>query len=113
MIIYPYLCIYLFICISTFLSVFLTSPLSLFPSFLIFPLFFCFSFPYISLFSADVKAYYFHGTHRCVTCQAVEAVTKEALKEYYGDKVPFSSINSEEDSRNPMIDKYKVEETRV
>ncbi len=56
----------------------------------------------------DVKAYYFHGTRRCMTCQAVEDVTKEALKEYYGDKVSFSSVNSEKDSNNPMIEKYKV-----
>ncbi len=55
-----------------------------------------------------VKAYYFHATRRCVTCQAVEAVTKEALKEYYGDQVSFQSINREEDSKNPLIEKYKI-----
>ncbi|WP_423130137.1 nitrophenyl compound nitroreductase subunit ArsF family protein [Gaoshiqia sp. Z1-71] len=55
-----------------------------------------------------VKAYYFHATRRCATCQAVETVTKEALKEYYGDKVSFQSINREEDSKNPLIKKYKI-----
>jgi len=57
---------------------------------------------------ASVKAYYFHATRRCVTCQAVETVTKEALKEYYGDKVVFQSIDRDEDSKNPLIKKYKV-----
>ncbi|MCW0483198.1 nitrophenyl compound nitroreductase subunit ArsF family protein [Gaoshiqia sediminis] len=55
-----------------------------------------------------VKAYYFHATRRCATCQAVESVTKEALKAYYGEKVPFQSINREEDNKNPLIEKYKV-----
>lgn len=56
----------------------------------------------------DVKVYYFHGTRRCATCKAVETVTKEALKEYYGDKVTLTSINREEDKENPLIKKYKV-----
>ncbi|MGQ7871427.1 nitrophenyl compound nitroreductase subunit ArsF family protein [Sunxiuqinia sp. sy24] len=56
----------------------------------------------------DVKAYYFHATRRCATCQAVEKVTKEALKEYYGEQVKFQSINREKDSKNPLLEKYKV-----
>lgn len=55
-----------------------------------------------------VEAYYFHATHRCATCQAVESVTREALKEYYGDKVSFKSINSEKEKDNLLIEKYKV-----
>ena len=42
--------------------------------------------------SGEVKAYYFHGNVRCVTCEAVEKVSKEAIAEYYGDKVAFESI---------------------
>lgn len=56
----------------------------------------------------DVKAYYFHASHRCATCQAVESVTEEALKEYYGTKVSFQLINREEDKENPMLAQYKV-----
>ncbi|MBT3207249.1 MAG: hypothetical protein HN704_15115 [Bacteroidetes bacterium] len=56
----------------------------------------------------DVKAYYFHATRRCATCQAVESVTKDALKEFYGGKVTFSLINREEEKDSPMIEKYKV-----
>jgi len=47
--------------------------------------------------SSNVEVYYFHNTRRCLTCQAVEDVTKEALKEYYGNKVPFAEYNLEED----------------
>ena len=57
---------------------------------------------------SEVKAYYFHATRRCATCEAVEAVTREALKEYYGDKVAFESINREEEKDNPLIEKYKI-----
>lgn len=58
--------------------------------------------------ASSVKAYYFHATRRCATCEAVESVTKQALKEYYGDKITFSSINREEEKGNPLIAKYKV-----
>lgn len=57
---------------------------------------------------AGVKAYYFHATRRCATCQAVEKVTKEALKEHYGERVTFVSIDREKDSENSLLEKYKV-----
>lgn len=56
----------------------------------------------------NVKTYYFHATRRCETCQAVETVAKEAIKEYYGNKVAFTSINRDDEKDNPMIKKYKV-----
>ena len=57
---------------------------------------------------AEVKAYYFHATRRCATCQAVEDVSKEAIAEYYGKKVIFESINRDEEKENPLLAKYKV-----
>lgn len=57
---------------------------------------------------AAVKAYYFHATRRCATCQAVESVSKEAIKEYYGDKVAFETINREEHKDHPMIKEHKI-----
>jgi len=48
--------------------------------------------------NSNVEVYYFHMTRRCLTCQAVEDVTKEALKEFYGDKVPFAGYNLDEDT---------------
>lgn len=58
--------------------------------------------------STKVQAYYFHATRRCATCEAVESVTKEALQEYYGEKVTFISINREEAKDHPLILKHKV-----
>lgn len=61
-----------------------------------------------SIENAGVEVIYFHATRRCATCQAVESVTTETLKKVYGTKVPFQSINREEDSNNPLVGKYKI-----
>lgn len=63
--------------------------------------------------SGEVKAYYFHATRRCATCEAVETVSKEAIKEYYGDKVTFESINREEEKNNLLVEKYKISGTAL
>jgi len=63
--------------------------------------------------SNDVKVYYFHATRRCVTCQAVEAVSKKAIKEYYGDKVIFESINGEKAQNKKLVAKYKISGTAL
>ena len=44
----------------------------------------------------NIEVFYFHYTRRCATCNAVEDVTKEALEEYYGDKIFFVSYNLDE-----------------
>jgi hypothetical protein len=62
---------------------------------------------------SEVKVYYFHSTRRCVTCEAVEAVSKEAINEYYGNKVSFESINREEDKDNSLVAKYKISGTAL
>jgi len=63
--------------------------------------------------TSDVKAYYFHATRRCVTCKAVEEVSKAAVTEYYGDKVPFASINVDEEQNKALAEKYKVTGTAL
>ncbi len=56
--------------------------------------------------TGEVTAYYFHATRRCATCEAVEKVTKEALQEYYGDKITFQSINRENETE--LTQKFNV-----
>ena len=46
--------------------------------------------------SDKVELYYFHYTRRCATCNEVERISKEALNEYYGDKVNFMDYNLDE-----------------
>ena len=55
-----------------------------------------------------VKAYYFHATRRCATCEAVEKVTKQTISEKYNGKVEFVSINREKAENEAMVEKYKV-----
>ena len=43
-----------------------------------------------------VEVFYFHYTHRCATCTAVESVSKEAVADLYGDKVSFHGFNLDE-----------------
>jgi uncharacterized protein YxeA len=55
-----------------------------------------------------VEVYYFHGTHRCTTCNTVEKVAKEALKQYYGDQVTLQSINREEEQNSALVKKFQI-----
>ncbi|MBN2485725.1 MAG: hypothetical protein JXB34_07100 [Bacteroidales bacterium] len=45
-----------------------------------------------------VEVYYFHYTRRCLTCNTVESVSKEAVAELYGNKVSFTEYNLDEEA---------------
>lgn len=57
---------------------------------------------------AGIEVYYFHGKHRCATCNAVEKVTQEALKQYYGDQITLKAINREEAQNIALVKQYQV-----
>jgi len=62
---------------------------------------------------AKIEVYYFHYTRRCVTCNAVEDVTKNALNELYADKmksgeITFFSVNLDEKDGEAIANKLKV-----
>lgn len=63
--------------------------------------------------TTEVKAYYFHATRRCATCEAVEKVTKETITEFYGDKVSFEAINRETEKDNELVKKYQISGTTL
>ena len=56
----------------------------------------------------DVKVYYFHTSRRCFTCKAVEAETKKAVEELYGDKVPFAAYNIEKQEGEQKAEELNV-----
>lgn len=58
--------------------------------------------------TGKVEVYYFHNTRRCATCKAVEKVTKESLKELYGDEVKFHAYNLEENDGSQKAEQLKV-----
>jgi len=55
-----------------------------------------------------LSVYYFHSTHRCPTCYAVENVTKEALKEFFGDKITLQTYNFQEDSNKALVERFQI-----
>lgn len=57
---------------------------------------------------AGIEVYYFHGTRRCDTCNAVEKVTREALIQYFGDQIVLKSVNRDEDKNKALVKKYQV-----
>ncbi len=59
--------------------------------------------------TSEVEAYYFHFTRRCVTCQSVEKVSADALKELYGGKIILKSINLDEKSSEELAKKLKID----
>ena len=61
-----------------------------------------------------VEVYYFHFTRRCMTCNNVEKVSKEAVEKQFPDKVKtgevsFKSVNLEEKEGEILGEKYKIE----
>ncbi len=44
----------------------------------------------------NVEVIYFHSTRRCVTCKAVEEVSKASVAELYGETVTFNGYNLDE-----------------
>ncbi|KAF5036782.1 hypothetical protein DSECCO2_571490 [anaerobic digester metagenome] len=46
--------------------------------------------------SDKVEVYYFHNARRCATCEAVEAQSKAALEEIYGDTIVMLVYNLED-----------------
>ena len=44
----------------------------------------------------EIEVFYFHYTRRCVTCKAVEDVSKEAITELYGELISFAGYNLDE-----------------
>ena len=61
-----------------------------------------------------VEVYYFHFTRRCMTCNNVEKVSKEALQQQYAEKVKsgeivFKSVNLDEKEGEAVGAKLKVE----
>jgi len=60
-----------------------------------------------------IKVYYFHYSHRCKTCVAVEEETKKALKELYPKEVKsgaiiFHSINMDKKEGEQLAEKMQI-----
>lgn len=63
--------------------------------------------------SSPVEVYYFHLTRRCMTCQTVEKVAEEAVKQFFPEAVKsgdvtFKALNFEDNDNKQLIKKLKV-----
>ncbi len=63
--------------------------------------------------TAKLIVYYFHSTHRCMTCNAIEKNTKETLDTYFkketdaGD-IKFIALNAEKSENKDLVEKYEI-----
>lgn len=62
---------------------------------------------------SPLLVYYFHNTHRCMTCNAIEAKTKETLDTYFKEaqengQVKMIVLNAEEKKNRKLTEKYEV-----
>ena len=60
-----------------------------------------------------IQVYYFHFTHRCATCKAVESVSKSSLEELFPDKmkngqITFEAVNLDEPESDAIAKKLEV-----
>ena len=64
--------------------------------------------------ATKVEVYYFHYSRRCVTCNAVEEVSKKTITESYASQykkreITFKSVNLDEKSSDALAKKCKAE----
>jgi len=60
-----------------------------------------------------LKVIYFHGKHRCFTCNAIESNTKKTLNEYFRKEIEkgtivFQIINIDESTNKSIASEYGV-----
>ena len=68
--------------------------------------------------SNKVEVIDFHSTHRCMTCNAIEANTKYTLEKYFSDelkngKITFQTINIDQKQNYAMAEKFEVAGTSL
>jgi len=60
-----------------------------------------------------LQIYYFHTTHRCPTCNSIEANLKQVLNQYFNEQVSDGTINFkticvDDNSNIAIVEKYKA-----
>lgn len=60
-----------------------------------------------------VEVLYFHGKKRCVTCQAIESLSKEVTEQHFAEALAnqtlvFHSIDFSKKANEDIVEKYKI-----
>ena len=67
---------------------------------------------------SKVEVIDFYGTHRCVTCEAIEANAKYTVETYYPDEkkkgmVVFKTVNVDKDENYKMAERFEASGTAL
>ncbi len=67
----------------------------------------------VSVPADAVVVYYFHGTQRCMTCNRIEELTKQAVQENFADqlasgRIVFRSVNVDEQANEHYIQDFQL-----
>lgn len=55
---------------------------------------------------AKIEVIQFHSEHRCMTCNKIEKLSKEALKDYPG--IPFSLVNVDDEKNEEKAEEFEA-----
>ncbi len=58
--------------------------------------------------SDQLEVLYFHGKKRCVTCNAIESLTREVVDSLCNDKIAIRVIDTSRPENQTIVDKYEV-----
>ncbi|MFZ1705940.1 MAG: nitrophenyl compound nitroreductase subunit ArsF family protein [Saprospiraceae bacterium] len=61
--------------------------------------------------SPNVQVLQFHSTHRCVTCNHIEKLTKETLQKY--PAIPFILVNVDDKKNEKIAEKFEATGTAL
>lgn len=67
---------------------------------------------------SKIEVFDFHSTHRCMTCNAIEANTKYTLNTFFADelknnKITFQVINVDEKENEKIAEKFEASGTSL
>ena len=67
---------------------------------------------------SKIEVYDFHSTHRCMTCNAIEANTKYTLDTYFSnelktEKIKFQVINVDEEQNEQIAEQFEASGTAL
>lgn len=65
--------------------------------------------------STKIEVIDFFGTHRCVTCNAIEANSKYTIETYFADepKVVFKTVNVDDDKNYKIAESFEASGTAL
>ena len=68
--------------------------------------------------ASKIEVIDFYGTHRCVTCKAIEANTKYTLDTYFKDavkagKIEFKTVNVDKEENYDLAEKFEATGTAL